>query len=162
MRLRPGAPRRPSVAAHLAGALAARTGDEASGPALALVGFAAAGSASRAGTLLACATVSAVVGGPALGSLLDRSRRPGRLLAGALVLHAAGLCGVLLGHGRLPFGVTALLAVVAGLAAPALSGGWTAQLPRIAPADRMPRLHALDALTFSCAALAGPALAGGA
>ncbi|MFF6791806.1 MFS transporter [Streptomyces filamentosus] len=162
MRLRPGVPRRPSVAAHLAGALAARTGDEASGPALALVGFAAAGSASRAGTLLACATVSAAVGGPALGSLLDRSRRPGRLLAGALVLHAAGLCGVLLGHGRLPFGVTALLAVVAGLAAPALSGGWTAQLPRIAPADRMPRLHALDALTFSCAALAGPALAGGA
>ncbi|MEU3399867.1 hypothetical protein AB0H40_24740, partial [Streptomyces filamentosus] len=100
MRLRPGVPRRPSVAAHLAGALAARTGDEASGPALALVGFAAAGSASRAGTLLACATVSAAVGGPALGSLLDRSRRPGRLLAGAFALHAAGLCGVLLGHGR--------------------------------------------------------------
>ncbi|MFI8511873.1 MFS transporter [Streptomyces sp. NPDC085460] len=152
----------PSAAAHLTGALAARTGDEMSGPALALAGFAAVGSTSGAGTLLACVTVSAAVGGPLLGALLDRVRRPGRLLAAALSLHAAGLGAILLGLGRLPFAVTALLAVVAGLAGPALSGGWTAQLPRIAPADRMPRLHGLDALTFSLAALAGPALAGGA
>ncbi|MFF9147714.1 MFS transporter [Streptomyces sp. NPDC014861] len=162
MRVRPPTTRRPSVAAHLAGALAARTGDEMSGPALALAGFAAAGSTSRAGALLACVTVSAAVGAPLLGGLLDRSRRPGRLLAGTAVLYAAGLGAVLFGLDRLPFAVTALLAVVTGLVGPALSGGWTAQLPRIAPADRMPRLHGLDALTFSVAALAGPALAGGA
>ncbi|MFE0339897.1 MFS transporter, partial [Streptomyces sp. NPDC058955] len=154
--------RRPTVAAPLAGAFAARTGDEMSGPALTLAGFAAAGSTSRAGTLLACVTVAAAVGGPLLGALLDRARRPGRLLAGALVLYAAGLGAVLLGLGRLPFGVTALLAVVTGLMGPALAGGWTALLPRPASADRMPRLHGLDALTFSLAALAGPALAGGA
>ncbi|MFD6365399.1 MFS transporter, partial [Streptomyces roseolus] len=153
---------RPSVAAHLTGALAARTGDEAAGPALALAGFAAAGSTSGAAALLACVTVAAALGGPALGALLDRSPRPGRLLAGALALYAAGLGAVLLGLGRLPFAVTALLAVVTGLTGPALSGGWTAQLPRLAPADRMPRLHGLDSLTFSAAALAGPALAGGA
>ncbi|MEU9856572.1 MFS transporter [Streptomyces sp. NPDC047974] len=153
---------RPSAAAHLTGALAARTGDEAAGPALALAGFAAAGSTSGAAALLACATVAAAVGGPALGALLDRSPRPGRLLAGALALYAAGLGAVLLGLGRLPFAVTALLAVVTGLTGPALAGGWTAQLPRLAPADRMPRLHGLDSLTFSVAALAGPALAGGA
>ncbi|GGR25805.1 MFS transporter [Streptomyces roseolus] len=153
---------RPSVAAHLTGALAARTGDEAAGPALALAGFAAAGSTSGAAALLACVTVSAALGGPALGALLDRSPRPGRLLAAALALYAAGLGAVLLGLGRLPFAVTALLAVVTGLTGPALSGGWTAQLPRLAPADRMPRLHGLDSLTFSAAALAGPALAGGA
>lgn len=153
---------RPSVAAHLAGALAARTGDEAAGPALALAGFAAAGSTSGAAALLACVTVAAAVGGPAFGALLDRSSRPGRLLAGALALYAAGLGAVLLGLGRLPFAVTALLAVVTGLMGPALSGGWTAQLPGLAPADRMPRLHGLDSLTFSVAALAGPAVAGGA
>ncbi|MFE6223181.1 MFS transporter [Streptomyces sp. NPDC057854] len=130
-----------------------------SGPALALAGFAVAGSTARAGTLLACATVAAAVGGPLLGALLDRSRWPGRLLAGALVLYAAGLGAVLLGLGRLPFAVTALLAVAAGLTGPALAGGWTAQLPRLAPAGRMARLHGLDALTFSLAALAGPALA---
>ncbi|MFF0486644.1 MFS transporter [Streptomyces sp. NPDC004435] len=162
MRTRPRTARRPSVAAHLAAALAARTGDEMSGPALALTGFAAAGSTSRAGALLACVTVSAALGGPLLGALLDKARRPGRLLAGALVLYAAGLGAVLFGLGRLPFAVTALLAVVTGLVGPVLSGGWTAQLPRVAPADRMPRLHGLDALTFSLAALAGPALAGGA
>ncbi|MFD4370973.1 MFS transporter [Streptomyces sp. NPDC058486] len=162
MRSRSGSPRRPSVAGHLAGALAARTGDEMSGPALALAGFAVAGSTSEAAALLACVTVAAAVGGPALGTLLDRSRRPGRLLAAALLLYATGLGAILLGLGRLPFGVTALLAVVTGLVGPALSGGWTAQLPRLAPADRMPRLHALDALTFSLAALAGPALAGSA
>ncbi|MFB7942740.1 MFS transporter [Streptomyces sp. NPDC056049] len=162
MRTRPRTARRPSVAAHLTAALAARTGDEMSGPALALTGFAAAGSTSRAGALLACVTVSAALGGPLLGALLDKARRPGRLLAGALVLYAAGLGAVLFGLGRLPFAVTALLAVVTGLVGPVLSGGWTAQLPRIAPADRMPRLHGLDALTFSLAALAGPALAGGA
>ncbi|NML55222.1 MFS transporter [Streptomyces sp. R302] len=153
---------RPSVAAHLTGALAARTGDEAAGPALALAGFAAAGSTSGAAALLACVTVAAAVGGPAFGALLDRSRRPGRLLSGALALYAAGLGAVLLGLGRLPFAVTALLAVVTGLTGPALSGGWTAQLPGLAPAGRMPRLHGLDSLTFSVAALAGPALAGGA
>ncbi|MFF2780953.1 MFS transporter [Streptomyces sp. NPDC058052] len=162
MRIRPGIPCRPSAAAHLAGALAARTGDEVSGPALALAGFAAAGSTSGAGTLLACATVAAAVGGPLLGTLLDRARRPGLLLAGMLAGYAAGLGAVLLGLGRLPFAVTALFAVVTGLMGPALSGGWTAQLPRIAPAGRMARLHGLDALTFSLAALAGPALAGGA
>ncbi|GAA3049625.1 MFS transporter [Streptomyces roseofulvus] len=162
MRSSPRKPRRPAVAAHLAGALAARTGDETSGPALTLAGFAVAGSTSRAGTLLACVTVAAAVGGPLLGTLLDRARWPGRLLTGALVLYAAGLGAVLLGLGRLPFGVTALLAVVTGLMGPALAGGWTAQLPRLAPADRMARLHGLDALTFSLAALAGPALAGGA
>ncbi|MEU8885596.1 MFS transporter [Streptomyces hydrogenans] len=155
-------PLRPSPAGHLAGALAARTGDETAGPALALAGFAAVGSTSGAAALLACVTVAAAVGGPVLGALLDRARRPGRLLAGALALYATGLGAVLLGLGRLPFGVTALFAVVTGLMGPVLSGGWTAQLPALAAADRMPRLHGLDALTFSVAALAGPALAGGA
>ncbi|MFF7814057.1 MFS transporter [Streptomyces sp. NPDC007945] len=153
---------RPSPAVHLTGALAARTGDEAAGPALALAGFAAAGSTSGAASLLACVTVAAAVGGPVVGALLDRSPRPGRILAGALALYAAGLGAVLLGLGRLPFAVTAALAVVTGLMGPALSGGWTAQLPGLAPADRRSRLHGLDSLTFSAAALAGPALAGGA
>ncbi|MFL9681549.1 hypothetical protein [Streptomyces sp. KL110A] len=155
-------PLRPSPAGHLAGALAARTGDETAGPALALAGFAAVGSTSGAAALLACVTVAAAVGGPVLGALLDRARRPGRLLAGALALYATGLGAVLLGLGRLPFGVTALFAVVTGLMGPVLSGGWTAQLPALAAAGRMPRLHGLDALTFSVAALAGPAPAGGA
>ncbi|WP_435972036.1 MFS transporter [Streptomyces sp. Qhu_M48] len=146
---------------HLAGAMAARAGDEMSGPALLLTGFAHTGSTVDAASLLAGATISAAGGGPVLGALLDRAEWPGRLLAGALVLYAAGLGAILVGIDRFPFAVTILIAVLTGLLGPALSGGWTAQLPRVVDADRLSRANALDAMTFSAASLAGPALAGG-
>ncbi|MFT2015621.1 MFS transporter [Streptomyces sp. 796.1] len=147
---------------HLAGAVAARIGDEMSGPALMLAGFALTGSAADAASLLAALTSAAAVGGPLLGVLLDRADRPGRLLAGALLLYAAGLGATLLALGRSPLALTLLIAVVTGLLGPAVSGGWTAQVPRVVPdGDRLPRANALDAMTFSAASLAGPALAGG-
>ncbi|MFF7780682.1 MFS transporter [Streptomyces tanashiensis] len=145
----------------LAGALTARVGDEAAGPALLLAGFALAGSTAEASALLAGISLAAALGGPVLGALLDGAARPGRLLAGALVLYAAGLTLVLVGLGRLPFAVTVATAVLTGLLGPALSGGWSAQLPRVATGDRLPRANALDTMTFGAAALAGPALAGG-
>jgi predicted MFS family arabinose efflux permease len=132
-----------------------------SGPALLLAGFALTGSAVEASALLAGVTVSAAVGGPLLGAFLDRAPRPGRLLAVALGLYAVGLVAILVGLGRLPFAATVAIAVFAGLLGPALSGGWTAQLPRVLAGDRLPRANALDAMTFDVAALAGPALAGG-
>ncbi|MGW6394294.1 MFS transporter [Streptomyces sp. NPDC055103] len=153
--------KRYSLPVYLAGAVTARAGDEMSGPALMLAGFALTGSAADAASLLAGITISAAVGGPVLGALLDRTGRPGRLLAAALVLYAAGLGTVLVGLGRLPFAVTLLIAVVTGLLGPALSGGWTAQLPRAVRVDQLPRANALDAMTFGVASLAGPALAGG-
>ncbi|MFF2600047.1 MFS transporter [Streptomyces californicus] len=153
--------KRYSLRRYLVGAVVARAGDEMAGPALMLAGFAVAGSSVEASSLLAGITLSAAVGGPLLGALLDRAARPGRLLAGALVLYAAGLGAILAGLGRLPFAVTVLIAAVTGLAGPALSGGWTAQLPGVVPGDRLARANALDAMTFSAAALTGPALAGG-
>ncbi|WP_159328313.1 MFS transporter [Streptomyces tendae] len=150
-----------SLRFYLAAATAARAGDEMSGPALLLAGLAVTGSTTDASALLAGITVSAAVGGPLLGALLDRARRPGRLLAGALALYAAGLMTILAGLGRLPMAWTLPLAVLTGLLGPALSGGWTAQLPRVAADVRLPRANALDAMTFGVASLAGPALAGG-
>ncbi|MEV4876560.1 MFS transporter [Streptomyces cyaneofuscatus] len=155
------ADRHSSPRAYLFGALAARTGDDMAGPALLLAALALTGSATGASSLLAAVTVSAAVGGPVLGALLDRAARPGRLLAGALLLYAAGLAVILGGLGHVPFAVTLVVAVVTGLLGPALSGGWTAQLPRVVPDDRLPRANALDAMTFGVAGLAGPALAGG-
>ncbi|MFI6276899.1 MFS transporter [Streptomyces sp. NPDC050988] len=152
--------RRYAMGSFLVGAAAARAGDEMSGPALLLAGYALGGSATEASALLAGITVSAVVGGPLLGALLDRSPRPGRLLAGALALYGTGLVLILLSLGRLPLQLTVLIAVFTGLLGPALSGGWTAQLPRVVPRERMPRANALDAMTFSLASLVGPALAG--
>ncbi|MDA5141577.1 MFS transporter [Streptomyces sp. AD681] len=150
-----------SLRFYLTAATAARAGDEMSGPALLLAGLAVTGSTTDASALLAGITVSAAVGGPLLGALLDRARRPGRLLAGALALYAAGLLAILAGLGRLPMACTLPLAVLTGLLGPALSGGWTAQLPHVAADARLPRANALDAMTFGVASLAGPALAGG-
>ncbi|MGW1164375.1 MFS transporter [Streptomyces sp. NPDC002550] len=148
------------MARYFAGAVVARVGDEMSGPALMLAGYAAAGSASEASALLAGITVAAAAGGPVLGAVLDRQQRPGRLLAAALVLYATGLAMILVGLGRLPFGVTVLIAVLTGLLGPALSGGWTGQLPRVATGNRLPRANAVDAMTFGLASLSGPVLAG--
>ncbi|WP_116042175.1 MFS transporter [Amycolatopsis palatopharyngis] len=145
---------------YLTGATAARTGDELSGPALLLLGLAVTGSVATAALLLAALTVSAALGGPLLGALLDRSPRPGRLLAMALAAYATGLALILLGTGTVPVQVVVTVAVVTGLLNPALSGGWTAQLPAVVRPERFARANALDALTFGAASLTGPALAG--
>ena len=145
---------------YLAGATAARTGDEMSGPALLLAGFAVTGSAAEASALLSGVTISAAIGGPVLGALLDRAVRPGRLLTAALALYVTGLAAILAGLGRVPQPLVLLAAVATGLLGPALSGGWTAQLPRVAPPDTLPRANALDTMTYGVAGLTGPALAG--
>lgn len=145
---------------YAVGAAMARTGDEASGPALLLAGLAATGSASTASLFLAAVTIAAAAGGPVLGVLIDRAGRPGRLLTGALAGYASAFGLIVLSLGRVPVVLTVLVAVAAGFLRPALSGGWTAQLPRAVPQDELPRASALDAMTFDLAALSGPALAG--
>ncbi|MBK1786140.1 MFS transporter [Prauserella cavernicola] len=145
---------------YLLGATTARTGDEMSGPALLVLGFSATGSIETASALLTGLTISAAVGGPLLGVVLDRSHRPGVLLAVALGGYAAGLGVVLAGTGTVATPLVVAVAVVAGLLSPALSGGWTAQLPRLVGPGILPRATGLDAMTFGAASLAGPALAG--
>ncbi|GHE50298.1 hypothetical protein GCM10018785_19970 [Streptomyces longispororuber] len=148
------------MVAYLGGAAAARTGDEMSGPALLLAGLAATGSAATGSALLSGITLSAALGGPVFGAMLDRSARPGRLLAGAVAAYAAALLAVLLGLGRVPLPLVVATAVLGGLLGPALAGGWTSQLPRVVASEALPRANALDALTYNAAGLAGPALAG--
>jgi MFS family permease len=144
---------------YLAGAAAARAGDEMSGPALLLLGFAVTGRPGTGSGLLASLTVAGAAGGPLFGALLDRSRRPDRLLAWTLVAYALGIVAVQAAVGRLPMPALAAIALLAGLFNPAVTGGWTAQLPRVVTGRELDRGSALDALTFSAASLAGPALA---
>lgn len=145
---------------YIAGAAAARTGDEMSGPALLLVGTAVSDSASAGSALLSGIMISAAVGGPVFGAMLDRSATPGRLLTGALAGYAAVLLAILLSLGHLPLPVVIATAVFGGLLGPAPAGGWTSQLPRLVESERLPRANALDAMTYNLASLAGPALAG--
>ncbi|MER6874656.1 MFS transporter [Amycolatopsis sp. NPDC000673] len=145
--------------AYLIGATAARTGDELSGPAVLLLGVGASGAVAGS-TLLAGLTVAAAVGGPVLGALLDRSRAPGRILAVGLIGYAAGLAAITALFGAVPFALMVGIAVVTGLLAPAIGGGWTAQVPALVPAPKLGRASTLDAMTFTAAALIGPGLAG--
>jgi len=144
---------------YLGGATAARAGDEMSGPALLLLGFAITGRPATGSELLASVTIAGAAGGPAFGALLDRSRRPGRVLAVALAAYALGIVAVQAGLGQLPVPLVVAIALIAGLFTPAVAGGWTAQLPRIVTGPELSRASALDAMTYSAASLAGPALA---
>lgn len=144
---------------YLGGAAAARTGDEMSGPAVLLLGMAATGRPATGSELLASVTIAAAAGGPLFGALLDRSRRPDRVLAVTLAAYAAGLLILSVAVGRLPTPAVVGIALAAGLFNPAVAGGWTAQLPRIVIERELARGSALDAMTYSIASLAGPALA---
>ena len=146
---------------YLAGAAAARAGDEMSGPALLLLGFAVTGRPETGSGLLACLTIAGAAGGPLFGALLDRSRQPDRVLAWTLAAYALGIVAVEAAVGRLPIPALAAIALLAGLFNPAVTGGWTAQLPRLVAGRELDRGSALDVLTFSAASLAGPALAAG-
>ncbi|WP_129286864.1 MFS transporter [Streptomyces sp. GZWMJZ-114] len=154
-------PHRPSpLARHLLAAALARTGDEMAGPALLLLALGVTGGPARASALFGALLVSAALGGPVLGALLDRARRPGHVLAAALTGYATGLGLLLLGLGRAPYPLLLALALLTGLLGPALSGGWTSQVPALVPPTALPRAAALDGLGFTAATLLGPALAG--
>jgi len=144
---------------YLGGAAAARAGDEMSGPALLLFGLAATGRPAAGSELLASVTIAAAAGGPLFGTLLDRSRRPARMLAGTLAAYVVGLAAIQAALGQVPMLLVVLVALACGLFNPAVAGGWTSQLPRLVPGPDLTRGSALDAMTYSAASLAGPALA---
>src|SRR6185437_1931759 len=132
-----------------------------SAPALLLLGLAVTGRPETGSGLLASLTIAGAAGGPLFGALLDRSRRPDRLLAWTLAAYALGIVALQAAVGRLPMPALAAIALLAGLFNPAVAAGWTAQLPRVVTGRELDRGSALDALTFSAASLAGPALAAG-
>ena len=144
---------------YLAGAAVSRAGDEMSGPALLLLGFAVTGRPSAGSALLAALTIAAAVGGPLFGALLDRSPRPDRVLALTLAVYALGVIAIATAVGRVAMPLVVVIALAAGLFNPAVAGGWTSQLPRIVTGSALSRGFALDAMTYSGASLAGPALA---
>jgi MFS family permease len=148
---------RRSRALYFTGSTVARVGNEVSAPALLLFGLAASGSARTAALLYSALTVAAVIGGPLLGLLLDRARRPGLVLAFALAAYAVGLATIILAWDVLPWSAVLVVAVVTGLFGPATAGGWSSQLTRILPPNHLRSGNALDAATYNLAGLLGPA-----
>jgi MFS family permease len=130
-----------------------------SGPALLLLGLAVTGRPATGSELLASVTIAGAAGGPFFGALLDRARRPERVLAGTLAAYALGIGAIAAVAGALPMPFVVVIALTAGLFNPAVAGGWTSQLPRIVTGPELARGSALDAMTFSAASLAGPGMA---
>ena len=87
---------------YLGGTAVSRAGDEMTGPALLLAGFALTGSPAAGSALAAALTIAAAVGGPLFGVLLDRSPRPDRVLALTLAAYAVGVIAIAATVGRLP------------------------------------------------------------
>jgi MFS family permease len=144
---------------YFTGAVLARAGDEMTGPAVVLLAFAISRGPGMGSILMACLTVAAAVGGPVFGAALDRSGRPERSLGYALAGYAVGILVLQATVGRVPLVAAAVCALAGGALAPAVAGGWTSQLPTIVTPAELPRASALDAMSFSAASLAGPALA---
>ena len=132
---------------YLGGTAASRAGDEMTGPALLLLGFAVTGKPAVGSALLAGLTIGAAVGGPLFGTLLDRSPRPDRILAVTLASYTVGVIAVAAAVGRLPVPLVVLIALAAGLFTAAVAGGWTSQLPRIVTGPALDRGFVLDATT---------------
>lgn len=152
-------PARAPLVTYLATATLSRIATEASGPALLLAAVALLDSATAGSYLVAGLTGAAAIAGPVVGALLDRARHPRRGFTLAMGLFAAGLLliGALLTHVPLPLLV--VLALITGLAYPALTGAWTAQLPPLVTSEQLPRAYSADAGTYSAAAIVGAPLA---
>jgi len=86
-----------------------------SGPAVLLLGFAVTGRPATGSALLASVTIAAAAGGPVFCALLDRSRRPDRVLAATLAAYALAIAAIAAVAGRLPMPVVVAIALVAGL-----------------------------------------------
>lgn len=148
-----------ALSPYLATATLARSATESAGPALLVVAIATLGDATTASYLVASLTASAAIGGPVVGALLDRSSRPRRSFAVAMAAMGLGLAAVALTIGHLPLAIVMSLAVCAGFGYPALTGAWSAQLPRLVPESRLTHAYSTDAATYSLAAVVAPPVA---
>ena len=153
------AARRSGLPAYLVTATTSRSATESTGPALLVATIATVGSATTGSYLVASITASAAIGGPLVGALIDRSRHPRAGFALSMTVMALGVAAIAVTLGRAPLPVVMGLAVVAGIGYPALTGAWSAQIPRLVPTDRITQAYSADVATYSVAAVMAPPLA---
>jgi hypothetical protein len=151
---------RARLAHYLVAALLARTADEGARVALVILALDRTGSAAVGGTLVATLLIPHVVAAPLVGTLVDRSRRPGVVLAGAITVFAGGLAApaALLGHA--PLWSTFLVLALTGCCGPAVTGGLTSRLAALARPGHEARAFGLDSMFYNVAGMAGPAAVG--
>ena len=147
------------LTAYLTLATMARSATESTGPATLIVAISTVASASSGSYVVASLTGAAAIGGPVLGAVIDRSPHPRRVFACAIALLATGLVAIDIVLGHLPLILVMAIALIAGFGYPALTGAWTAQLPRVVEPARLRHALSFDASTYSIAAVAAPPIA---
>ena len=78
-----------------------------------------------------------------------------------MIVMAVGLAAIALLIGKVPLWLVMAMAVFAGFGYPAVTGAWSAQLPRLIPGTAITRAYSADAATYSVAAVVAPADRGG-
>ncbi|MFC4945308.1 MFS transporter [Pseudonocardia sp. GCM10023141] len=149
----------PGMAAYYVAATLARVGDEMVGFALVLLVLDRTGSPLFAGAAGAAYALPAIATGPLLGAWLDRTAYRRTALGVNQAVLGLTMLGMLAVVGRAPDAIALLLAAVAGLTLPMVSGGFTSMLPSLVPAPLLTRANAAEAASFSAATMAGPAAA---
>jgi MFS family permease len=105
-------------------------------------------------------TAVGAISGPVIGGLLGRERRPKRGFVASIALAAFGALVLGIGMPTWPLPALVVVAGLMGLAYPALTGGWSAQVRRIAPEIAPNRSYAVDVGTYNVADVIGPAIIG--
>ncbi|MBV9845322.1 MAG: MFS transporter [Kutzneria sp.] len=151
--------------AYYTAATLARLGDEMVGAAvpllvLARTGGVLAGDISLAGLTLAAYALPSIGTGPLLGAWLDGTRHRRAALATNQLALAASMLGLVATVGAAPGWTAPAIALVAGLTVPMASGGFTGMLPLLVAPDRLAAANSAEAVSFSVASMAGPAVAG--
>jgi MFS family permease len=145
---------------YLAGALPARIADEGARVSLVLLALQERSSAALGGAMIAALLIPHVVAAPLVGVLVDRARRPGWVLASAVLLFAGSLLSTALLLGHAPLWLVFVLLLLGGCCGPAITGGLTSQLPALVGERATPRAFGFDSMFYNIASMAGPALAG--
>lgn len=143
--------------AYFSAATLARSADAGAIVAVVLLAAASPATSGLVG-LFGAALTAPHLAGPFLAPVLDRTRRPRIMLAGAFLLYGVSLAtaAVLIVGGFVVPSVVAL--VIAGACGPLLTGGLSSQLGQlVAPTARAQRrAQGADALTYGVAATIGP------
>jgi MFS family permease len=122
--------------------------------------LAASGSAAEGSLIVAAVTAVAGIIGPLVGALMDQATHPRRGYAVAILGLAVCSAALAAGVGSWPLGVLMLIAGVAGLFHPMLTGAWSAQLRRVVPDVAPARAYAVDVSTYNVGDIVGPAIVG--
>ena len=112
------------------------------------------GDVAIGGLLAAAALGPSIVAAPIAGAMLDRSRRPGALIAGAGIATAAAFTMAAF-LGPIPAWVVAVALVLAGATTPFFFGGLSSFVTEGISDER--RAFAIDALSYNLGAVVGPA-----